>query len=340
MRKLFLAVILLLAVIFLVTRFTEVQQVVDTLRRGDPRWLTLAVGVHLVWMVNIAASFRAIYRLLGVEEAIDRLVFVAAAANFVNIVAPSGGISGLAILISDGRKRGHPTGKVTTAAALFILFEYISLLITIGLGLLVLFRRNRITAAEISAAGILVCVALILGTLVYLGMRSGDKLGGALSAIGGLVNRVLRPILHREYLDLASAHQFAHDMHDGLRQVRQSRGSLLLPIALALSNKALLISILFLVFLAFRQPFSVGTLIASFSIGYLFYIVSPTPSGLGFVEGAMTLTMRSLRVPLAAAAVITLAYRGITFWITMLYGAIAIRWVGGGAKAKVEDDPI
>jgi uncharacterized protein (TIRG00374 family) len=69
-------------------------------------------------------------------------------------------------------------------------------------------------------------------------------------------------------------------------------------------------------------------LIASFSIGYLFYIVSPTPSGVGFVEGAMTLILTSLGLSLAISIVITLAFRGVTFWLTVLYGMLAMRWVG------------
>jgi uncharacterized membrane protein YbhN (UPF0104 family) len=42
----------------------------------------------------------------------------------------------------------------------------------------------------------------------------------------------------------------------------------------------------------------------------------------------MTLVLSSLRVPLAAAAVITLAYRAFTVWLTLAYGLAAIRWVG------------
>lgn len=42
----------------------------------------------------------------------------------------------------------------------------------------------------------------------------------------------------------------------------------------------------------------------------------------------MTLALRSLHVPLGAAAVITLAYRGLTFWLPFLYGFVALRWLG------------
>jgi uncharacterized protein (TIRG00374 family) len=134
-------------------------------------------------------------------------------------------------------------------------------------------------------------------------------------------------------LSMARAHRFAVEVSQGLHEARQRRGGLALPAALALSNKALMISILFLVFLAFGQPFSVGTLVAGFSIGYLFLIVSPTPSGIGFVEGAMTLVLNSLGIPLAAAAIVTLAYRGITFWFPLLYGMVAFRLVGRASAA-------
>ena len=91
------------------------------------------------------------------------------------------------------------------------------------------------------------------------------------------------------------------------------------------SNKVLLICVLALTFLAFQTPFTVGTLVGGFSIGYLFLIVSPTPAGLGFVEGALTLALNSLRVQLGTAGVITLIYRAITFWYPLGIGALALR---------------
>ena len=62
-------------------------------------------------------------------------------------------------------------------------------------------------------------------------------------------------------------------------------------------------------------------------------IVSPTPSGVGFVEGALTLTLASFYIPLSDAAVIAIAYRGATFWLPLLFGMLAIRWMGGLEQA-------
>ena len=68
-----------------------------------------------------------------------------------------------------------------------------------------------------------------------------------------------------------------------------------------------------------------GTLVAGFCIAYLFTIVSPTPSGIGVVEGALAIGLSSMGVPLSAATVVTVAYRGLTFWLPFLYGFVGIR---------------
>ena len=83
--------------------------------------------------------------------------------------------------------------------------------------------------------------------------------------------------------------------------------------------------VLLSIFIAFQVPFSAGTIIGGFAISYLFLIVSPTPSGVGIVEGIMPLALSSLRVPWSEAVIITLAYRGITFWLPLAFGAVAFR---------------
>jgi uncharacterized protein (TIRG00374 family) len=89
-------------------------------------------------------------------------------------------------------------------------------------------------------------------------------------------------------------------------------------------------------FLSFDVPFSAGTIVGGFAIGYLFLIVSPTPSGIGVVEGVMTLALRTLRVELSDAVLITLAYRGVTFWLPMAVGAFAFRVLQAPGKGTPE----
>jgi glycosyltransferase 2 family protein len=327
MRKFIVALALLLGIVFIFTRLAEVQAVAETLQRGDWRFVLLAIGVEVIWMFNVAVSYQTIYRTMGLDEKLERLVLMATAAYFVNIVAPSGGVGGVAVFISQARRRGYSPAKVTMAGVVFVLFEYLGFLVILSLGLIVLFRRNHLTMVEISASAILVSIALVMAILIFLGMRSADALGRALAWMARLANKLLRPFIHREYLSEQRAHGFARDGSEGLHALRQKPTSLLLLAALGLSSKLLMLIIFWLMFLAFKVDFSPGTLIAGFSVGYLFWIVSPTPAGIGFVEGALTLALRSLNVPLAAATILALSYRGVIFWLPLLFGLVAFRWL-------------
>jgi hypothetical protein len=193
------------------------------------------------------------------------------------------------------------------------------------LGLIVLFRRNDLDPTEIAASAVIFTIAAGLGSLLYLGSRSADALGNALAKIARLVNRVVRPFIHRNYLSEERAHEFAHEMSTDLKSLPERPRSLVKPLLYAFANKTLMMCILMASFLSFQVPFTAGTIIGGFSIAYLFLIVSPTPSGIGIVEGIMPLALSSLRIPWSQAIIITLTYRGITFWLPLGVGAIAFR---------------
>jgi hypothetical protein len=327
MRKLILAIVLLLSLVFIFINLAEVEAVVETLQRGDWRFILLAFSFQAVWMVTVAACFREVYRAMGLNESRERLVLLVAAANFFNIVAPSGGVGGISVFVTQARKRGYSSARVTVAGAVVVLFDYLAFLCILLLGLIVLLRRHNLNVAELIASAAFLAVAVLLVILIYKGMHSADSLAKALAWMARQVNRFLLLFIHRKYLSEKRAHSFAYDAADGLQRLRREPRSLMIPFALSLTSKTLLILILLSVFVAFKVPFSIGTLIGGFSIGYLFMIVSTTPAGIGFVEGFLTIGLTSLNVPLSEATVITLAYRGVTFWVPLLFGMWAFRWL-------------
>lgn len=337
MRKFILAVVVLLAILFVLARQADLEQVVQTFQRGVPHWLVLGILIHLVVILNNGVTIRSIYRLLGLGESLGRLAMLWCASVFFTIVTSSGGWGGMAVFVADGRKRGLPGARVTVALAMYYLFDFLSALGMVALGIAVLIRRGKLETGEIVATAILGAYAMVLASWLYLAWRNPERLASILTGGGAFINRLLRRFVHRDYLDLEKARGLAHDMGEGLGDLRRSRAGLLLPFALSLSHKALMISILFLCFLAFSQPFSAGTLIAAYAIYYMFTVVTPTPAGIGLIEGILTVALAGIGVPLATAALIALAYTGITLWLSLLYGMLSFRWVGLGASAKSVD---
>ncbi len=323
---------LLLAFVFVMFRFSELKNIIDTLKHSNYRFLVAALAMEMIWLLNSATDYSSLYRLVGLKEKNLHLVLVATAANFVNVIAPSVGIGGMAVFLDDAKRRDHSPGRVTVVGVLYILFDYIAFFFVLTLGFIVLIRRNNLNAGEVTAAVVLLAIAGVVAFLLYLGYRSAEKLGKALAWMVRLINRVVKPIIHREYIKEELAHIYAQEITNGISMLRGKRKELIWPFLFALNNFALLICVLALTFLALGTPFTVGTLVGGFAIGYLFLIVSPTPSGLGVVEGMMTIALNTLRVQFEAAALITLTYRFITLWFPLAVGAIAFRVLGGGKQ--------
>lgn len=325
MRKFIFIVVLFLAAALVYLSFSEIESVAETLRRGNLWFVLLACMIQVSWYGVAGLTYQSLYGLLGMKETVYKLSLLYASANFVNTIAPSAGVGGMAVFISAASRDGHSAGKVTVASMLSLFLDYVAFLCILTLGLIVLFRRNDLDPTEIVASVVIFIITTVLGFLLYLGSKSGRLLGNTLAAMARFVNRILRLFIHRDYLSEERAHEFAEEMAHDLRTLPERPSNLILPFLYALVGKLLLMLVLVSVFLAFQVPFTAGTIIGGFSITYLFLIVSPTPSGIGIIEGVMPLALSSLRVPWAQAVIITLAYRGITFWIPLGLGAIAFR---------------
>ena len=325
MRKFLFILILFLGAAFVYLSFGELESIIETLQHGNIWFILLAILIQCAWFLMMGLIYQSLYHVLGMQERVARLALLSASATFVNIVAPTIGMSGMAFFIAQAARKGRSAGKVTVVTMLGLFLDYVAFLFVLALGLIVLFRRNDLDPTEIAASGVIFVIASGFGFLLYLGSRSAEAFGNALAWMARLVNRIVEPFLHRAYLSEERAYEFAHEMADDLQSLPQRYDSLLLPLLYSLAGKALLMCVLLSVFLAFKVPVTAGTIIGGFAIAYLFLIVTPTPAGVGIVEGVMPLALTSLLVPWSEAVVITLAYRGITFWIPLTFGAVAFR---------------
>jgi uncharacterized protein (TIRG00374 family) len=325
MRKFIFILIGFLSAAFLYLSFGELESILETIQQGNLWFVLLALLLQFGWIIILGATYLALYRVLGLDGNVFKFSLMAAAANFVNTIAPSAGMGGTVVFISDAYRNEQSAGKATIASMLNLFLDYLAFLFVLTLGLIVLWRRNDLGPTEIAASGIIFAIAAGLGFLLYLGSRSAVALGNTLAKMAGFINRIARPFIHRDYLSEERAHEFAEEMADDLKSLPKKSKSLIKPMLYAFANKALMISILMVCFLSIDVPFTAGTIIGGFSIAYLFLIVSPTPSGIGIVEGIMPLALSSLRVPWSQAVIVTLAYRGITFWVPLGVGAIAFR---------------
>ncbi|MBM3124817.1 MAG: flippase-like domain-containing protein [Chloroflexi bacterium] len=338
MKKLFAVAILFLGIAVIAVSLSELETIASTLRRAHLTFFLIGILIQLAWFAILGRMYQSIYHLLGIKESVLTLSRIAAAANFINVVAPTAGVGGIALFAAEARRRGHTPGKVTVAAALFLLLDQAAFLCILALGWIVLVRRNDLQAGEISASLFLLFIACLYALVLYMGYRSEEKLGDILVRMARGVNRFVRFFRKMDYLSEARARAFAHEIAEGFSGLTEKPSSLVRPMMWGILNKILMMGILACAFLSYEVPFSAGTIVAGFSIGYLFFVVSPTPSGIGIVEGLMPLALTSLRVNWSQAVVITLTYRTLTFWVPFGMGAWAFRSLHRGGEEPSSTD--
>ena len=325
MRKILIILFFFISIGIAILSLGELKNTWRTLRHSDVRFMLLAIILLFCWILNEAAGYRSLYKLMDIREKLQHLVLLASASSFINVVAPTGGFGGVAVFVDDAGKRGHPRGLAAAVGALYLFLEYTAFMIILGMGWVVFIRRNDLKPGEITASFIMLGIVVGMGTLIYIGSRSGEKLGRILGWMAHRINQILWLFLHREYFHEIAAHEFGVEVAEGLSILRTKHRGIIIPFLFALNSKIIQTLILAMTFMAFGVPYSIGTIVAGFASAYLFLIVSPTPSGIGVVETLLPLALTSLSVAWEDSVIITLMYRGITFWIPLILGGISFR---------------
>ncbi|MBA4386145.1 MAG: hypothetical protein C0410_15525 [Anaerolinea sp.] len=325
MRRIIQLIVILLAVLYVVISFTQIQTIIETLRLGNFPFLVVAFIFEFICLFNATAVYGSLYQLVGMKETRWNFLLLTTASTFISMIAPSGGMSGLAVIIDSAKQRKLSSGRVLVVGILYLLYEYASLLCVVTIGFVVLLRRGHLGVGEISAALFMLAIALGVGVVLYLGYKSQRQLGLLLTNLSRWANRRVRRFFHRDLINVGNAYYLSTEIADGISTIRAKPKKLIWPFLFALNNKAILICILAFTFMAMNVPYSVGTIIGGFSIGQLFYYISPTPGGVGVVEGVFPLILTTLRVPFGKAVLITFTYRAITLWLPLLIGFISFR---------------
>lgn len=305
----------------------QLSDIVDVFQRGVWYFLLASLLVLALTIFNQAALYSSIYSMLGLPSNHREFLPLYLVRRFVLVAAPSGGFSGWVPFIQFARKRDISVGTVFVANLIYTILWYSAFGVFMLVGLIYLFVGHDLQWFEISAALIMmaadaVMIALLIAAWIapQMTIKIFAWVGAALRRISGWLRR--QPPFSAEQLL-----NFAGDLNEGIAQMRRAGWRrMLIPTVYALANEALNMGMFFLVALAFGVEISLGVLVAAYSVSILFWVVVPTPGGLGVVEGTLILVLTTLGVSAGASAVVTLAYRGITFWLPFVLGFGALRW--------------
>jgi phosphatidylglycerol lysyltransferase len=332
----------ILTVLFLwllVSRFTELEKLSTTLMHGQWTWILVAILSQIVYYIVFASAYQSAFQTVGICTRTRDLIPLTLGSLFVNLVVPAGGAGGAALFAEDLARQGKSGTRAAAGVLLHLIADISSFTVLLIPGLVYLFIERDLKIYEMIAAGILLLITLGLSSILLVGIWKPIWLARLFvwsqrtaSWVFGRLNRSLA--LADDW-----AQKNAKEFSEAAAAVAEHPSGLLRTGGIALLAHIIDLATLYTLFLAFNQRVGLGTVVAGYAVGILFWIVSITPQGIGVVEGIMALTLTSLGISGAVATTVALTFRGLTFWIPMLLGFFAVQrlhMVGSNRRTLTE----
>ena len=309
----------------MIARLAEIEKLVEALAGGMWQWIAAAVLLQVIYFWVYTGLYISAFDAVGVRSRWRDLLPVTLGSLFVNVVAPAGGASGAALFIDDAVRRGESGAKAATGALLVTVTELVAFLAILLPGMAHLYAHHDLKAYEIAGAATLTALITGLCLTLAVGLWRPQWIGRLLSALQRAAARIAGLVGRASPLPDDWPDHTARELAGAADALRSRPAVAARTTLVALSAHVIDLICLYTIFLAFRQSVGFGGLVAGYSMAILFYIVSPTPQGVGVVEAVIALVYASLGVPPTKALVIALAYRGVTFWLPMVAGVALLQ---------------
>lgn len=341
MKRRLLFWLLILAFVWVVlTRSAEIRSLAETLARGRWEWILAAAVLQVAYYAALTWSYQAAFAAVEVKGRLLEMLPITFAALFVNVVAPSGSVSGMALWADDASRRGQSAARAMAGTLLQLIADFVSFAVVLLFGMAYLFYQRDLQLYEIIGAIVLLGLTLGLCAILFLGLWRPSLLRRLLNWVQRAADGLAQLFKGEAFLDEDWAERNAVEFTDASAAMGRYPRWVAKAVGITFVAHLVDLSSLYAVFLAFNTPVDLGVLVAGYAMGILFWIVSPMPQGIGVVEGVMALVFTSLNVPSAVATTVALAFRGLTFWIPLLLGFLILHQVksfSAGERAVSEN---
>ncbi|NTV99232.1 MAG: flippase-like domain-containing protein [Chlorobiaceae bacterium] len=312
-KQLFTGIILLSALVFAATHYSEFTRFVLLLRRISPAWLFGALFLQLGTYVALALVWYRTLRSEGVRYKLRRLIPLSVAKLFTDKAVPSGGISGIAFMFNALRKQNVPEG-ICMKVMLTDIFSYYTAYILAAIGaLFVLWQHHDIRKWMVVVAAIFVTVAFIIpGAVLFL------KQLGANDRLPAWILKIPR---------IAPLLAIWSEVPQDPEHKPKLRPLLFIEVTMYQASVFFLDTLtLWAMLQALGEPVSVFIAFPCLVFASMVSMLSPIPLGLGTFEAVCAGLLIMFEIKVETALTATLLLRGFTLWLPMLPGLFVTRF--------------
>lgn len=284
------------------------------------RYFFVALGLVIVSFYFFVKSYQLVFKMNGLKRSLWDLFKLNFAAMAVNVIVPTAGLSSAMVYAEDAKRRGESQASTISAVIITYISNYTSISIFLLLSLIYLWIIDSIVPHVVIPA--VVFFLLTAGTylLAFSAGRESKILEKIIKFSLRVVQKPFQFILKREIKIEESVHKLYEEFKSVNKAILEDPKDWLLTILYASLYHLFAIFAIYVIFLSFGVDPLIRVILAAYSVAAMFMVVSPTPSGIGFVEGGFYLIYTALGIPGAIATTATLIFRSLTFWIPLFFG--------------------
>lgn len=312
----FLAVVLL--VVLVINQFGQIEKFIATLKHVLLYVLVLVLPLRYLYYRQNARYFEAFFGIFNEKTRFPGLFRAVTAMNFVNIIFPSGGISGVSYLRKTlGRDISSPT--ITLAQVFYYALLFAALIMSLFVAFVLLLLSNQVIKIS-SRITLLILFMILVGTIAIAVFIINKKFTKeTIVALLRPANWFLRR-LHKKPIAASKISGFVDEFHDSLLFLRDNWTKLIKPFwHIMLMLFCDFVSV-YIIFLAFRTWVNPGVVIAGFVLAQAASLAAILTAGVGVFEAAMIATFVGLGVGFDLAFSVTIVYRSISLWLFIPVG--------------------
>lgn len=258
-----------------------------------------------------ARLYRSLYRVVGERLSYWFSFKLALELNFINLVFPSGGISGITYIGARMRIGGKSGSRAVLMQMMKLLMTFLSFELVLAIGLLILASQNHAGGLVILIAGALT-TATVLGTLGFIFIITSQQRVAAFSRFSAAFLALLAGWLHLKSIkniDTSKLHIAMLEMHENYKQLEKNYRQLQPAFWQSFIMNMTEVLAVFAVFLAFGHVVNIGAVILAYAVANLAGVISVLPGGAGVFEILMTGVLVIGGVPAGLALPAVVIYR-------------------------------
>jgi len=310
----FFVAVAIAALYFLLPRLAGLEDTWNRIEDGNPLWLGLALVFTVVSFLGYVLLFQSVYVGPGMRLTLNESYQVTMAGLAATRLLAAGGAGGIVLTAWAMRRAGMPPRTVADRTVAFLVvmyFIYLLALVICGFGLRLGVLPGNAPFAFTAVPAALSLIALVIISAMALVPTDFERRLQGWAARGGRLEHLA------QRLATVPATMSA-GVRTAIRYLRTGDPAVLGSVV----YWGFQVAVLWASFRAFGDAPPVAVLVVAFFVGMLGNLL-PLPGGVGGVDGGMIGSLIAFGVGGGLAVVAVLVFRGFTFWLPTIPGAIA-----------------